>query len=369
MELQQHLKVDRRSSVPLETQIARQLTQLIASDAIRVGQRLPTIRDLAGELGVNLHTVRAGYRRLENQGLVEMRQGQGTTVVARTLAGFAAGRAAHRSFTTGVILPAMASFYEPVLAGMEEAAAGDPSQILVAFASERLDSAESYLRHFVASGVDGIIVVSQTLPESLDLDATDLPPMVFVDWPGSPYPSVILDPSPVGELIRHLAEHGHSTIGLITPPMHHPNIRPIVEQYHTTMLALGLSTGEAGIFEVPGWTSEEGRTAMAEILEASSQPTAVICATDLLAIGAIQATKMSGRLVGRDVAIAGYGEIDVSELVEPGLTTVRLPARRMGYLAMASLLDQLAGKAVEPLTELRGSVVIRQSCGCGHIAG
>ncbi|MCH8984225.1 MAG: substrate-binding domain-containing protein [Acidobacteria bacterium] len=369
MEVQQHLKVDRRSSVPLETQIARQLTQLIASDAIRVGDRLPPIRDLAGKLGVNLHTVRAGYRTLANQGLVEMRQGRGTTVAARTLAGFAAGRDDHRSFTMGVILPAMVSFYGPVLAGMEEAAAGDPSQILIAFAGERLDSAESYLRHFVATGVDGIIVVSQTLPDSLDLDATDLPPMVFADWPGSPEPSVVLDPSPVGELIRHLAEHGHATVGLITPPMHHPNIRPIVEEYEATMAALGLSTKGSGIFEVPGWTPEEGRAAMAEILKASSPPTAVICSTDPLAIGAIQATRRSGLVVGRDLAIAGYGEIEVSEIVEPGLTTVRLPARQMGYMAMVSLLDQLAGKPVEPLTELKGSVVIRQSCGCGHIAG
>jgi len=125
VEVQQHLKVDRRSSVPLETQIARQLTQLIASDAIRVGDRLPPIRDLAGKLGVNLHTVRTGYRTLANQGLGEMRQGRGTTVAARTLAGFAAGRDDHRSFTMGVILPAMVSFYGPVLAGMEEAAAGD----------------------------------------------------------------------------------------------------------------------------------------------------------------------------------------------------------------------------------------------------
>ena len=151
--------------------------------------------------------------------------------------------------------------------------------------------------------------------------------------------------------------------------MHHPNIRPIVEEYEATMAALGLSTDRSGIFEVPGWMPEEGRTAMAEILEASRPPTAVICSTDLLAIGAIQATKASGRVVGRDLAIAGYGDTDVSELVEPGLTTVRLPARRMGYLAMAGILDQLAGKPVEPLTELRGSVVIRQSCGCGHIAG
>ena len=82
MKLRQYLRVDRQSSAPLEAQIARQLTQLIAADAIRVGDRLPPIRDLAAELGVNLHTVRAGYRRLEKQGFVEMRQGQGTTVVA-----------------------------------------------------------------------------------------------------------------------------------------------------------------------------------------------------------------------------------------------------------------------------------------------
>lgn len=362
MEVLQHLRIDRNSSVPLESQLARQLERLIASDALGIGYRLPPIRDLASQIGLNLHTVRAAYRRLETQGLVEMRQGHGTTVVARGLAGFASGRTAHRSFTIGVVLPAMAMFYEPVLAGMHEAALNDPSRVLIAFADERLDAAESYVRHF-ATDADGIIVVSQTLAEPLELDAPDLPPMVFADWPGSPEPAILFSPSPLGDVVRHLVEHGHDTIALVTPPAHHPNVSPLVAEYRKAVIRFGLSLVDEPV-EVPGWTSEEGRIAMTRILESDTPPTAVMCANDPLAIGAIQAARSHGLHVGRDIAITGFGEIELSELVIPGLTTVRLPARHLGQLAMRRLLDQIEDKPVEPLTELTGHLVIRGSCGC-----
>src|SRR3954463_6557957 len=74
------LKLDRGSDVPLGTQLAWQLRGAIAAGAMRAGDRLPGVRELAADAGVNVNTVRAVYARLAAQGVIVSEQGRGTFV-------------------------------------------------------------------------------------------------------------------------------------------------------------------------------------------------------------------------------------------------------------------------------------------------
>lgn len=74
------LTIDLDAPEPLHEQIVRGLRQAIARGAVRVGDRLPSVRQLAGDLGVNLNTVARAYRRLEEEGLLRVRHGQGAVV-------------------------------------------------------------------------------------------------------------------------------------------------------------------------------------------------------------------------------------------------------------------------------------------------
>src|SRR3954470_4230690 len=74
------LKLDRASDVPLGTQLAWKLRGAIAAGALRPGDRLPGVRDLAADAGVNVNTVRAVYTRLAEQGVIVSEQGRGTFV-------------------------------------------------------------------------------------------------------------------------------------------------------------------------------------------------------------------------------------------------------------------------------------------------
>jgi len=83
------LHIERGSSTPISRQIAEQIAALCAAGSLKVGDQLPSVRQLARELTVNQNTVLRVYERLSADGLLEMRHGEGT---------FVAGNASKRRF-------------------------------------------------------------------------------------------------------------------------------------------------------------------------------------------------------------------------------------------------------------------------------
>ena len=77
------IRIDERSSEPMYLQIAAQIRSAIATHQAGIGTALPAVRDLADSLGVNMHTVRAAYGVLRDEGLVDMRRGRSVQVVGR----------------------------------------------------------------------------------------------------------------------------------------------------------------------------------------------------------------------------------------------------------------------------------------------
>lgn len=110
------LEVDLDSAEPLYAQIVRGLRESIARGGVKVGERLPSVRQLAGDLGIHLNTVARAYRRLETDGLVRVRHGQGVVVVSDRVAG--EGKAAARLALESAVHNAAA---EARLAGLSEA--------------------------------------------------------------------------------------------------------------------------------------------------------------------------------------------------------------------------------------------------------
>jgi GntR family transcriptional regulator len=76
--------VDRDSDVPLGAQLAARIRESVRGGSLASGERLPSVRELAGAVGVNVNTVRAVYGRLESEGVVISEHGRGTFVTRRT---------------------------------------------------------------------------------------------------------------------------------------------------------------------------------------------------------------------------------------------------------------------------------------------
>lgn len=102
----EHLKIDRAGEIPIGVQLAWALRARIGDGRLMPGQRLPGLRELAEMLGINANTARAVYQRLEQEGLIDSRQGTGTFVASvmqePSAVGQIAADAAQEARRTGV---------------------------------------------------------------------------------------------------------------------------------------------------------------------------------------------------------------------------------------------------------------------------
>ena len=96
-----HLRIQRGSGVPISRQIDAQIRAQILSGVLRTEQPLPSVRQLARELAVNVNTIVRVYEKLAAEGLIEMRHGEGSYVTPQALAPDPQRLAAHQEELAG----------------------------------------------------------------------------------------------------------------------------------------------------------------------------------------------------------------------------------------------------------------------------
>jgi len=151
----------------------------------------------------------------------------------------------------------------------------------------------------------------------------------------------------------HLAYLGHERIGLILgPPDHVPSLRKLE--------AFERLSPSADLVERTRFSLEGGHAAATRLL--ARGVTAIICASDPLALGAIRAVRRAGMSVPADVSVVGYDDSAFMSCTDPPLTTVRQPIDAVGRAAVELLTGQIEGGQVvaeelffEPEIVARGS--------------
>ena len=110
---------------------------------------------------------------------------------------------------------------------------------------------------------------------------------------------------------------------------------------------------------------EDGEIGALRILNQPLKPDAIIAISDFLALGIIKELKSRGYRLPEDFAIIGMDDINLAGVVEPRLTTVSFPAKRLGAEAMKMLQNLIEGKKPDKdKVVLSTRLVIRDSCGC-----
>jgi DNA-binding LacI/PurR family transcriptional regulator len=359
------LHVEQSSNLPLSGQISEQLAWLIIGGVLVEGDELPPVQELADELGINLHTVRAGYQQLESQGLVSLGRGRRARVLSYDRAGqfeFASGVP---SYAIGVIIPEFIQAYAPLLAGIEAEAAKQPALIFVSNAHEDSTIALDILDRLIARGVDGIVVAAALFEPDVAIPSRSLMPVVFIDSPGAAGTSIEFDlEGSQYQATRHLLEHGHRKIGYITPPTTLANVAPKLAGHRRALSEAGIDPDDPPVVEVQDFSIASGRNAALELLHLSQPPTAITAASDLLAVGVYRAAREAGLQIPEDLAVTSNDNSELSAVVDPGLTTVTLPLREAGELAVQSIMAIQDGTPNPTHTVLDVALVVRESCGC-----
>lgn len=359
-----HIKVDPGASIPLATQVSQQFSWLIISGAIDEGDELPPIQRLADELGINVHTVRAGYQQLAADQLVTLGRGRKARVLPFDRSRPQDTGAKLPSYSIGVIIPEFVSFYAPLLAGIEHEAATQPAMVFVANAREDQTTALRYIDRLVAKGVDGIIVAAALVHPEARLPPAGQPPIVYIDAPGAPGPSIEFDLKKSQHLATsHLIEHGHQRIGYITPPVAQPNVAPKLTGHNKALEVGGIEPDPQLIVETQDFEVSSGRQAADTLLSLDEPPTAIAAASDALALGTYQAVRDHGLRIPNDIAVIGNDDTEISALMDPPLSTVTLPIEHAGKLAVQAI-DQIRNDNPPKITTLDVALTPRRSCGC-----
>ena len=373
MDILNKIFVNPKLDTTLAQQLSQQLTWLIASGQLKPGDRLPSVRQAADRLKIHMHTVRSAYQKLEADGLAATRQGVGTIVLPYDPQRMRQITGLQPSHTIGVIIPSLTnSFYHLFLQGVEAIADKNRTLLFMCVTHDDPSQAGRYYAQLAAKNVDGILLASQDdslftpQKDKQDGQAGQGLPLVVVDWPDSAGYSVSLDLEQAGYLAtRHLVEHGHRRVGLITFSGEFANVNPVRRGYQRALHEAGIAGEPEWIAKVPGFDTTAGAEGAHTLLALEPRPTAIFAISDLLAIGAMCAIQQAGLQIPEQVAIVGFNDIPLAEMVTPSLTTVAAPAYQMGLEAMKMLQDLILGERPKRQKSLLPTaLVIRQSCGC-----
>jgi DNA-binding LacI/PurR family transcriptional regulator len=149
--------------------------------------------------------------------------------------------------------------------------------------------------------------------------------------------SVRIDEQAAGRIAtEHLLELGHRRIGFVAGPAH---AQPTRDKAIGREVALRQAALEHdGLVAHADWGFDGGRAAMRKLLAlGGGRPTGVICSSDLMAVGALKATRKAGFRVPEDLSIVGFDGIGAALWSEPPLTTLEQPIDEMAESAVQSL--------------------------------
>jgi DNA-binding LacI/PurR family transcriptional regulator len=329
----------------------------------------PTIREVAREAGVSVATV---SHALSGKRPVSGATRKRITTAARRL-GYrpnlvAAAMITGRTKTLGVLVPDIAN---PFFGGLVHAAEGAAAArgYTVVFSTAELDPTLEARAVEVLHDkrVDALLYLGGTDRENKALRALAKTgtPVIALDEALSTIPRtaslVTVDNVGGGRLAaRHLLELGHTELGAITGPSGLPTARERLK---------GFSAGASGhkphrrrIRYADAYTIEGGRAAAHDLLEHESDVTALFCANDLMALGALEAARGLGCRVPADLSLVGFDDIFVAGLVSPPLTTIRQPLARLGKEAAELAIALIEGNATAPERRvLPVELVVRES--------
>lgn len=270
-----------------------------------------------------------------------------------------------RTNTLGVIVPFFTRpFFIAVLEGVQAEVASQGYD-LVLYNVVRHEQRDTYFQKVpMKRRVDGLIIISLPPDDSeTQMFARAEMPVVLVDCYNPHLTSIVVD-NEVGayDAVNHLLDMGRKRIGFINGitegnfRFNQANSR--LQGYEKALREHGIEL-DSELVVRSGWNRQGGYGAAQKLLGLECRPDAIFAASDLQALGALEAIRDKGLKVPEEIALIGYDGIELAELLN--LSTMQQPMREMGALGVQLLLEKVQSKAESEIKtiELTAKLVSR----------
>jgi LacI family transcriptional regulator len=329
----------------------------------------PTLKDIAREVGVHVSTISRALNCASDHAVspdlarkiwrASKRHGytpNAAAVMLRT----------NRSRTVGVVIPDITDpVFPPIIRGIEDGLARHGYVAILANTDGDPRRQAQAIETLRPRGIDGLIVAS-ALRHDADVSrlSAGMAVVTVSRRTGDPrFSSVVHDEDDgMRRVVTHLASLGHRRLAAIAGP------QAVSTGYnrHASCLrhgqALGLEMDRTLVAFARAFNEQDGERCAVELLVAGRPFTAVVCANDRLAVGAIAALRRHGIDCPRDVSITGFNDMALVDRLSPALTTIRADHYRAGTEAAELVVDMLAKGAAAPRhVVLPVELIVRQS--------
>jgi LacI family transcriptional regulator len=335
-----------------------------------------TIKDIARVAGVSVTTV---SRALNGYSDVNEKTRQKIAAVAKELNyspnTLARGLVMQKSKTIGLLVSGISresvkdNFTFEVLCGVNERASTLGYDLILFNTNTMMQREKTYTQLCRERRVDGAIIqgIKKEDPYLKEVVESDIP-CVLVDIPvHSNSVGYVTTDNALGakKAVEHLASLGHKHIGMINGHEDAFVSQERLNGYREALKECGLSFRSewvvSGDFE-----EKKAEKAAREFLNRHKEVTAIFCASDLMALGALKACKELGLHVPKDISIVGYDNIVLASYSSPNLTTVGQEVYQIGYQAADLLIEMLEGKETNTKRYLDTKLIIRESTAKNH---
>lgn len=332
----------------------------------------PTIKDVAKKADVSIATVSLV---MNNNQRISKETRRKVNKVIQTLnyhpSRSARGLVSRKTGNIGFILTEehflrTEPFYTKIFLGTEFEARANDYYVLLATVNTSFCKDDSLPRFILERNFDGIVIAGKVPNSLIESILKYKKPIVFVDFStnNGNYPNVLTDNLKGVQLaIEHLIEYGHKKIAFIGGEISHPNITDRLQGYILALEKAHITIDDDFIITNDEYLSRQNGYKCTEILfKKQKKATAIFAANDATAIGALQYLKDQGYRVPEDVSLIGFDDVEADLLIDPPLSTVRVPKVEMGTEAVQLLLKMINNNSILPkkiLVPVR--LIVRQS--------
>lgn len=313
------------------------------------------LKDLAREVGVHVSTVSRALNPDSGHPVApdlieQIRKASKRLGYRQNLAAYSLKT--NRTRTIGVIVPDITdSVFPPIIRGIEDGLAQFGYVAVLANTDGNTRRHAKVLETMRARGVDGLILASVLRSDKMVSRLADGLPVVTVsrrtDDPH--FSSVVHDEDDgIGRLVTHLASLGHRDITCIAGPQ---TVSTGFNRYNAFLRhrnLAGLQARRALVSFAKAFNEMEGERCAEELLVAGQPFSAVVCANDRLAIGAISAFRRHDLACPGSISVTGFNDMPLADRLSPALTTVRVQHYKAGFEAAGVLVDIIENETGEP---------------------